>query len=166
MPYSNISSAIRPADKTAIVTNIGSIRSLLSFLVNLTADERRSLSKMGDSTFSYVDKALAYALANPMLVPAYVSVADWQKDQDLWKDLRDILIQIETLSEGVSDTKMAVGVESKKAADVFYAAVQIASQQNVVGAETIFDDLSTFYAKASQDVATPASSASGTATTP
>ena len=156
MPYSNLSSAILPADKTTILTNITAIRTLLNFLVNLTAAERSTLSKMGDATFSYVDKALAYALANPTLVPGYLSTVEWTKDQNLWKDLRDILIQIETLAEGVSDTKMAAGVESKNSADIFYGAVQIAAQQNVVGAETIFDDLATFYAKASAEAPTPA----------
>ena len=48
------------------------------------------------------------------------------------------------------------GIESKNSPNIFYGAVQIAAQQNVVGAETIFEDLATFYAKASAEAPTPA----------
>jgi hypothetical protein len=52
------------------------------------------LSKMGDKTLAFVQKALEYAEANPTLVPAYLDIAEAKKDFSLSQDLNLMKIQL------------------------------------------------------------------------
>lgn len=68
MPYQNISSVLSNEDKEYILTRLNEITAKLPFLVNLTTEERRSLSKMGDKSVAFVTKAMDYASTNPEFV--------------------------------------------------------------------------------------------------
>lgn len=146
MPYGNISSVLSDTDKTAILTKLNDIKALLTFLVNLTKDEKRGLQSLSPGNEPFVTKALTYAEANAGLVPPYLNVPEFRKDYNLALALQAILQVSSPLQEGLEDTGAAAGHEAYKAALTFYGAVQQAAQLNVPGADTIADDLAQRFA--------------------
>lgn len=142
MPTDNrISAVLAPADKTAVLQSIADIKTKLSFLVNLSADERRALPKMSDKTIAFDEKCDSYMTAHPELIPGYVDAAEVTKDRNLRLDLTDVLQQLQQLAEGVSDTVMLAASEAYMADLSFYQNVRQAAQRGVVGADSIYNDL-------------------------
>ncbi len=141
MSYQNISAVLAAADLTSILTKINEIKALLPFLVNLTPDDIRGLSKISDKSESFVAKALGYAETVPQLVPPYLNVPEFRKDYNLYLQLKSLLQQLEQLSEGVRDTTIAVGSEANAGALTFYKSAQVAAKLNVPGADSVVDDL-------------------------
>ncbi len=69
MPYQNISATLSDEDKAAIKAAIKTIEEKLSFLVNLSVEERRKLFKMGDKSLGFVQNSLNIAQSNPDILP-------------------------------------------------------------------------------------------------
>ncbi|MBI5216452.1 MAG: hypothetical protein HY960_11935 [Ignavibacteriae bacterium] len=143
MPYSNISAELPDADRDAAIDALKSARAKLPFLINLTAEERGTMLKMGDKSVSFVSKSLDYCKANPNLSPPYLDATELQKDVVLTQQLSPIMQELASLFEAVSDTYMAVGSEAFTSALVFYNSVKAASKSNVTGITSIYDDLKT-----------------------
>lgn len=126
---------------TAIAAALQTIQTNLPFLLNLSADERKELPKMGDKTVAFVNKALEYAKQNPTVVPTFLNVAEFGKDVDLVNALTKISIPMSQISEKLDDTTMVAGSEAYSAALVFYNAVKAAEKAGVPGMKTVYDDL-------------------------
>jgi len=80
----------------------------MSFLINLTPEERSNLPKMGDKSIPFVEKTLELAVTNPQLVPPFVNVEELRKDFSLAMELRDILIIVKQLYEKLDDRQREV----------------------------------------------------------
>jgi hypothetical protein len=141
MPYGNISAELTGEQKDLIISKLNEISDMLPFIVNLTIDERRSLTKMGDKSVAFVMKALEYASTNPQFVPPYLDVAELSKDAILASQLLAINNAIQILAEKVDDTLMAVGSEAYAASRTFYNSVKSATKEAVPGADAIARDL-------------------------
>ncbi len=144
MSQENLVSLTIPADKlSAIQSNITALNTLLEsyLLFNLTPQDRKELTKMGDKTIAFVQKSLEYAEKNPTLVPTYLNLTEAKSDLSLTQDLNNILNQISTLQRAIEDTMMVAGSEAYTAALVFYNSVKGASRVNVPGSEAIHKDL-------------------------
>ena len=139
MPYSNISAVLSSADKTAIQSKIDGVKTLLTFLVNLTEDERKKLFKMGDKSVAFVQKALQAAQANPTVIPSTFNMAEFDKDVVLYSDLRDISNWLSSLIEGVNDTMLALGNESMREGVAVYNLLKEASKTNSALSDTVRD---------------------------
>lgn len=144
MPQENLVSLTIPADKlSAIQSNITALNSSIEnyLLFNLTPQDRLELTKMGDKTIAFVQKALEYAETNPNLVPTYLDLPEAKIDFAFTQDLNNILKQISTLQRAIEDTMMIAGSEAYDAALVFYGSIKGASRANVPGSEAIYNDL-------------------------
>jgi len=140
-----ISATLSPADKTAILTKLGEINTLLPFLLNLTADEKSSLPKMS-SIRDGMDEAFAQEMAaHPEMVPNFVDMTEVEKDRALRTALRDLHQQMCALCEGLEDTLTAAGVDTYLAYLSFYNNVKQAAKRNVPGANTVLDNLKRFF---------------------
>ena len=73
MPYQNISAQVSAADVTAVKNAVATIRAKLPFLVSLTADERKSLFKAGNS-LSFVQNSLQAAKNNRVRLEVAVKI--------------------------------------------------------------------------------------------
>jgi hypothetical protein len=142
MPYQNISAELTNEDREYILTRLNEITARLPFLVNLTLDERRGLSKMGDKSVAFVTKAMDYASTNLEFVPPYLNVPELTKDANLANQLLTINNVIQILAEKIDDTLMAVGAEAYSASRTFYNSVKNAAKEAVPGADAIASDLS------------------------
>lgn len=142
MPNDNrISATISSEDKTAILTKINEIKTLLPFLINLTKQERIRLPKLGPASLAFDEHCASYMASSPNLIPPFVDPAEVTKDRDLRLALADIWRELRKLAEKVDDTLMQVGSEVWMADLSFYQTVRQAARRNVPSADTIYDDL-------------------------
>ncbi|SDD27997.1 hypothetical protein [Williamwhitmania taraxaci] len=138
-----ITGTIGPVTKKTILDEIDSIQSKLPFLINLKADDRHNLAKMGDKTLAFVTKGLDYAKQNPTIVPPFLDVTQFENEVNVVTDLSSIMKSIRQLLEKIDDTTMLAGSEAYASALVFYNAVKSASKVDVPGMKSIYEDLQT-----------------------
>jgi hypothetical protein len=136
-----VSISIKPADMTAMLEAVTLLKSKLPFLLVLLPQERKTLTKMGDKSVAFVTKALEYAATNPDLVPAFLDVAEFDKDIKVITELLKIVRPLEQLQIQLEDTLMQAGVEANEAALFFYNNSKVAAKAGVPGAEPIYLDL-------------------------
>jgi hypothetical protein len=144
MSLSNrISTEITTEQSAAIAATFEQLKTTLApvLSINLTAEERKAMLKMGDKTLAFVNKTLEYATQNPSLVPNYVDLAEARKDNKLTADIYGIFQQLSTLLRAMEDTGMVAGSEAYEAALVIYHSIKGASRSNIPGTQAIYDDL-------------------------
>jgi len=140
-----ISKTVSPAQKAAIEAAIAALRTALTtpedLLLNLTAEERRSIPKIGDKTLAFDEKCAAYSAQRPELVPGFTDTAEVALDRALVSDLLPCLQQLAPLCEGLEDSITAAQSDLLMADLAFYSSVKDAAKRNVPGADTIYNDL-------------------------
>jgi hypothetical protein len=136
-----ISGTIGPETKQTILGEIDSIENKLTFLINLKAEDRHNLAKMGDKTLAFVTKSLEYAKQNHMVVTSFLDVAEFEKEVTTMNTLLRILKPMRQLLEEIDDTTLYVGSKAYTDALTFYTALKGAVKAGVPGMKTVYDDL-------------------------
>lgn len=138
-----ISAEITAAQSTAALSDIANISDTLKHVltINLTADDRSNMLKMGDKTLAFVQKALEYAEQNEILRPSFMDLPEAKKDYQLAAGLQIIKQKLLALLRAVEDAEMVAGSEAYDASLIFYASVKGAARSNVSGSQAIADDL-------------------------
>lgn len=140
-----ISITISAAQKQAIVDAIAALHTALTepvdVLTNLTAEERRTLPKIGDKSLAFDQKCADYMAQNPEMVPNFVDSAETGKDRTLVSDLVPCLRDLAPLCEGLEDTVTLAYSDLYLADLAFYQSVKVAAKRGVAGADTIYNDL-------------------------
>ncbi len=149
MPYANISVTLTAAQFQAIKDAIAALSALLTFLINLTKPERRSLVKTGPGSVGYVQTALTYAKNHPEILPPSFSVPAFEQDVNLFTQLSELLALLKGVTDGVDDTTMAVGSEAKRATLQFYDLLKNAAKTNP-GLQPLVDELARLFQRESQ----------------
>jgi hypothetical protein len=126
MAYQNISVSLPQADIDAVKAAIATINAKLPFLVTLDGDERRGLVKLGPKSVDFVDDASTTVTSFPNIVPASFDKEEYAKDTGLFKALSEIKFLVDSLSEKIDNTYLAVGSEAMTASLEVYAYVQTA----------------------------------------
>ena len=116
MTTNRISAALTQADRDTVMMAISTIKSKLPFLVDLTAEERKALPKMGDKSQAFVTKALEVATQNPDFLPRAFDLDEMRRDVELFEKMYPIVVALSQLQELVDDTTMAAGSEAYAAA--------------------------------------------------
>lgn len=156
MPYSNISQEITPAQYDTLVTKLNEVKALLTFLINLTPEERQSLPKMGESKQPFVTKALQYAQSFPQIAPPFINLTELAKDRGLALTLQQFTQLVRPWLQAIEDTELAVGSEAYVAALAIYQSAGQAAKANVPGAAAIYADLKTHFEQDNTPAAPPA----------
>lgn len=111
------------------------------FETEIAKDDLKSLSQIADGRLPFVEKCSDYAVSDPEHVPAIVDVAEFQKDLDAYKDLREMVRPLRQILS-ILETSMAVaGSEAWAAARAYYKMVQLNAKMGVPGAQAVYDDL-------------------------
>ena len=105
---------------TQFKTSLATTEAFIPVLVSLTDAERAGLQSIGEGRFSFVSEALLGAKNNANVVPAYISVPEWERDLNYWKALDDVRLALEKVLGKVSDTQRAVGSEAYRQSRKFY----------------------------------------------
>lgn len=119
-----IDAALSAADKNQILQLIQQIKDLMPFLVDLSAEEISSLSKMGDRGLPFVHDALTAAEHDDSFLPRSFEVAKMRKDVDLLENLPPIIAAVSQLTELLNDTYLLAGSDAFAAGLEVYTAAR------------------------------------------
>jgi hypothetical protein len=138
-----------PADVIELIRmKLNEVKALLApYAVTLTPTERRDMKKMGDKTFTFVEKAHDYAVENPALVPPYLDMQKFNVDFADAHNLWTIRNDSEQVHEMIDDTAMAAGSEALDSSLVFYNSTKVATTQDIPGAKAVYDELKKRFVK-------------------
>jgi hypothetical protein len=123
-----ISASLTTTNKNDIKSHAEAIKLICTFLVNLTPKDRQKIFKMGLKSEGFVTGALSALKSNPAAVPSTFSLSEFEKDFQLYKDLRDVLYQLLPLVEGVEDTLLLLGGELMKQSRLGYKLIRTAAR--------------------------------------
>lgn len=113
------------------------------FLINLTMDERKSLAKLGDKGYTFVNKGNEYLRLNATPTPPYLDKAAIDTDLKGYDTLRQVLQVISPTIEALQDSMTLAGSEALGGVLTFYNYIKGAAKAGVPGAQPIYEDLST-----------------------
>lgn len=142
-----IDAVLSQEDENLVIQKTNEIEALLSFMENLSPEERQTLPKMGMKGLDFVEKTLRYGEEHSTLQIPYVDINQMRRDLTLKKQVQRILGVLEPLCEKLRDTDMILGTESYAAARVIYNAAKGAAKAGVPGFDTIVKDMSEMYKK-------------------
>jgi hypothetical protein len=111
-----ISAKLSYADRAEILEAINLIKTKMPFLTNMTAEERKSLNKMGDRSQAFVTKALEVAKQNPDILPRSFDLEEMRLDVELFEAMYAIVAAFAQLEGMLDDTYKLVGSEAYTAA--------------------------------------------------
>jgi hypothetical protein len=114
---------------------------LKPYLKSLTADERQTLPKMGDTSIPFVRKGLEYTQTNPEFAPAYISPEELLKDVVAVEVLSQVFRPMSHVTRALEDTIMLAGSEAYVAALGYYNSVKQAKKLGIPAAAAIYEDL-------------------------
>ncbi len=126
-----------------IVNQIDEIDSSMPFLVSLPEENRRGGFKLGDKNLGFLEKGRDYITRQPDFLPSYYSGEEVEKDARLTGQLSSIARKLRVLADKIEDTASIAGMEALSGVLAYYNTVKQAARNNINGAQTIYDDLST-----------------------
>ncbi len=132
MSQNLISADFPEADQQAAMAAIQQLQSL-PFLIGLSNSDKQSLSKMGDKSRSFVDKALTVAQQNPEMLPMRFNMTEFERDVALFQALHPVSLALNKLNELVEGTLMAIGSDAYNTALDVYAYAKLT--EGVTGLE-------------------------------
>jgi len=139
-----ISRSLTPAEEAAIVDAVTALKTALEGItINLTADERQSLPRIGDNSLAFDEKCAAYMASRADLVPSFLDLAEMAKDRKLVADLLPCFRELAPICEGLEDTIMLANSDNMVGDLAFYQNVRQAAKRGVTGTDTIYNDLRT-----------------------
>lgn len=129
MPYQNISYILGGENMQQVRSAIEQINAQLPFLVTLSAEEKKSLFKLGPKSADFVADAYAAATSFPAILPQSFNTTEYTRDTNLFDQLAEIKLRLDSLSEKIDNTYSAVGSEAMQASLEVYAYVQTAKDR-------------------------------------
>jgi hypothetical protein len=137
MSYQNISAVMTQADVDAVKAAYATINAKMPFLVALTKEERKSMFKLGPKSVDFAADAQLAATNFPGILPNSFSVAEYNKDTNLFKNLTEIKMLSDSTAERINDTYTAVGNESMRGSLLIYKYVDTAKDA-IAGLKTVY----------------------------
>ncbi len=144
MPYQNIEAVLSDTDLIEIKNAIATIQTKMPFLVSLSTEERRRLYKMGDKRLAFVQNSLNAAQNNRGILPTSFDFEGYAKDCELARNLNDVMMALNQLTEQVDDTLVAVGSEAVSSSLTVYEYVKTAAKKTP-GLKSVADQLGALF---------------------
>jgi hypothetical protein len=123
-----IKGELLPAQKQAVLQAIADIQTKLPFLIDLTADDRRSLPRMGDKSRAFVDQGLVLATQNEGILPRNFDLEEYRRDVGLVRELETVVLAMRQLMKKLEDTYVAAGSDAYSQSLVVYQAAKLAGK--------------------------------------
>ncbi|CAJ0813231.1 hypothetical protein [Ralstonia flaminis] len=145
MSQNLVSFQLTTTDLTAIDGALKTLEDRLTGLIDLTIEQRRFLTKMGDKSEAFARKAVEVLGNNPNVLPGNFNIAELRRDLAAFDLLRSRLVRLDRLQERMSDTQLALGSDVMNGALEGYAFLKVAGQGE--GLDTARKALSVRFAK-------------------
>jgi hypothetical protein len=123
-----VSAVLDPTVGKTILKQINDSKEAMTFLVNLSKEQRKGLRKMGPKSVDYVNDTLVGAQQFKNSLANDFPLEEFEKDAALIKQLYPILVAAQSLAEALSDTVLALGTDCMKEADESYKFLKIAAK--------------------------------------
>jgi len=133
---------------TQLDTKLGTV------VIALSPEQKKSLPKISNRLLPFVNKVVGYIGTNPEIVPSFVSVEEMKIDVAAVNTLTEIINRLNQIVEPLNDTIILSGSEAYQAGLKIYGNVKALAKANVLGAQTILDDLKVFFARTGKAVET------------
>ena len=140
MSYQNISESVSDENFKAIKQAINVIAEKLPFLITLSTDEKRSLTKLGPKSLDFVRECIVVTENYPEILPTGLDTKELAKDSKLFEQLSELKMLLNSLNEKVNDTTIAVGNEAMKASLSVYDYVKAAAK-TIAGLKSVAQSL-------------------------
>lgn len=121
MSQNLVSLSFSAEDIAAIDAAIGTLENKFAHLVQLSVDDRRSLTKMGEKSESVCRQTLMVLAQDAQVTPPGYDLAEAQRDLAVLDLLRPRFSRIRLLRSKADDTEMALGSDVLAAALEGYA---------------------------------------------
>jgi hypothetical protein len=142
------------------------LEKLRPHLVDLDAEGRQALPKMGTRTVEFVGKALHYARENPEFQPAFFDIEEFARDLTAVDTLRALQRPMSQIADMVDDSLLLSGSEAYASALSYYKSIKAAAKRGLPGAALIAEDLGTQFVGRGRPAAAAPAPASGATTHP
>jgi len=112
----------------AIDAALDALEAQLDGLIDVDADQRRSLPKMGDKSEAFCRKAVEVLNNNPGVLAVNYNLAEVKRDLAAFDALRPRLLRVGKLYEKMQDSQMALGSDLMTASLEGYAFLKVAGK--------------------------------------
>lgn len=112
------------SEANTLIGNLNQLEQQMPFLVGLSREDRRKLSRVGPRTRPFVADALATAEANPGLLPRSLDIVNLRARADTLDHLVEVKRAITQLLEKVDDTEALLANEVYGATRSVYAVMK------------------------------------------
>jgi hypothetical protein len=151
-----ISAVLSEEDQKKILDHFAEIRKILSFKVDLTSSQKKSMPMLDDGRRPFAEKSLMYGTNEPRIVPPYTDLAELKKDLALYDAVKPIDMEANSVAELISNIRMASGSDAYVAALSIYNSAKGASKSGISGTKVIADELSKLFENQGKTVKTEA----------
>jgi len=146
MPLPAINIIFTPDQLTAVDGALDALEANCPFRVNIPSGEKNDEQAMNVKRYPFVKNVIEnYAPANPGLQPGFLVLADAAKDLTLYDQFTPRINRLQSILESYIDTQWLGGTEGYTYFREFYAIVERAKNNNVPGADAIYNDLKRLY---------------------
>ena len=110
--------------------------------ISLTPEQRRDFGRIGNRSENWTRKVMDYIQNQPALVPAFLDVAETQRDFEARRAIQPRVARLEAISDMLGDTHLLLGTDLYQSSVAYYRNIKLLAGQNVNGAKAIYEDLS------------------------
>ncbi|CAJ0886905.1 hypothetical protein [Ralstonia flatus] len=128
MSQNLISLQLTTADLSAIDAALKTLEDKFVGLIDLSIEQRSTVTKMGDKSEAFCRKAVEVLGNNPGVLAANYSLAEVKRDLAAFDALRPRLVRVEKLVEKLRDSQMALGSDLMTASLEGYAYLKVAGK--------------------------------------
>lgn len=140
-----VSATLTTSDRETILNAIETIKQAMPFLVNLTAEDRKTMPKVSDRGRGFMLNSLEAAQKHTDCLPRSFDVEEMRKDVQMIEDLYPILLALGELYSLVDDTYFTVHSEAYAAALKVYDAAK--SHADMPGMKIVVEQLKQQFAR-------------------
>ena len=112
-------------DLVAVDAALRTLEEKLAVLVELSVDERRALTKMGEKSEAFCRQTLIVLAQNRQIIPAELDVREAENDLEQLDLLRPRFARLRQLATRADDTEMALGSDVMATALEGYALAKV-----------------------------------------
>ncbi len=128
MSQNLISLQLGPAELAAADAALATLEQTFAGLIDLSIEQRSTITKMGDKSEAFCRKAVEVLGNNPGVLSVNYSLAEVQNDLAAFDALRPRLMRVEQLCERMRDSQMALGSDLMTASLEGYAYLKVAGK--------------------------------------
>ena len=141
MTQNLVSLHLTAAEIAAIEAALTTLENAFKLFIELSADDKRGLARMGDKSEAFCRQTLIVLAQNQQMLPPSFDLAEAENDLTSLDQLRPLIARLRQLMAKADDTETALGSDILSAALEGYAFAKIAGKG--AGLETLREAMTT-----------------------